>query len=244
MSVVYLVHGTDLEKMLENSVRTLLRHCENIDVIIYYTDDSNTHYDQVAQKFGVRVIPVEDITGNREYSNFGTENFNRVTSLKWKIILQTLDLGYDTVVFSDCDIAFVQDFRPYIESAVRYYPVGVQSESSSMFPPAFCTGFMYFNKSTKPFLERLKEINQNVLGEYNDQEVFNRTLGNTPKLYRDILTLPESLFPNGLHSRSFVGKDFEGLFGELSPFLFHANFVKGVQAKIDLLKYVNLWEIA
>jgi hypothetical protein len=46
-----------------------------------------------------------------------------------------MDLGYETVLFADCDIAFIADFSQYLVSASAVYAAGVQSDALPRFPP-------------------------------------------------------------------------------------------------------------
>ena len=90
-------------------------------------------------------------------------------------------------------------------------------------------------------MAEIVRINKINIRYGNDQRVFNAIVRKNPKFIKDIFALPESLFQNGLHYRSFRGERFGASLGELMPYLFHANFVEGIKAKTDLLKYTSNW---
>jgi hypothetical protein len=197
----------------------------------------------LASKYSARPLVLGEIgfDGSASYSKFGTEAFDAVVANKWRAILAALDRGYSQVVFSDCDIAVVRNFVPFLEAASAYYSCGVQSESNPVFPAHYCTGFMYFTAEARPFLESLSAVNLSNLHLGNDQKIFNLVVRSNKNLVRDILLLPESLFQNGLHFRTFLGQRFPDSGADLQPYIFHANFVSGIESKIRLLKYASLW---
>ena len=229
--------------MLDNSLVSLRRAAAAVDVIVYCSTPCLDSIGAVAQRHGCRFVDIGNLdpTGRSGYSDFGTDEFNAVVSRKWDAILMTLELGYQTVVFADCDIAFIRDFVPYLSAAASTYACGLQSESVVLWPPEYCTGFMFFTREAMDLLRMMSAVNKENVHRGNDQVIFNEEIRRNPDLIRDVLALPESLFQNGLHYRSHLGPKLAYSVGNLTPLLFHANYVAGLENKKSLLKYVSLW---
>jgi hypothetical protein len=242
-AVVYIVDGGSVSGILENTLMSLRQHM-TADAYVYCTVSTEQLIRPLAEKYSIKII-TGVIDGEIEgYSEYGTVPFNLVCSQKAKIISHTLRLGYDFVVYSDFDVVVLDDFGPYLEKASRSYPIGAQSECRRSFPPNYCCGFMYFNNSDYSYslLSELSARNAKVIETANDQEVFNEAVQRDDLgILQNIWTLPETLFANGLQYRHFLtGREFD-LVGEIRPFVFHANWVIGLEKKIQLLRAVNLW---
>jgi hypothetical protein len=218
------------------------------DVIIYTSSSSYAKIEKIVDQYSpqLSIEVIEFIKSSNSldisnYSNYGTQGFNYITSIKWDVILKTLDKHYETVVYADCDLVFIADFSDYIKSSSHIFACGIQSESSPSFPPNYCTGFMYFTRGAADFLKKLSTVNVAYAHKYNDQDVFNMIIKENPHVVKDLLALPEALFQNGLLYQTHSGAKFPELVGELRPYLFHANYVIGVENKINLLKRSKLW---
>ena len=244
--LIYLIHGDNLKDLLLNSLLSIEKIGANFDLIIYASPSSLAWVENISLQFSSTISPkillveIPESTTDKNYSNFGSTYFRAITAKKWALILRTLDLGYSTVIFSDCDIYYLRDFSNYLDAATSIYPCGIQSESQSRFPPEYCTGFMFFRQSCKDMLIQLKKLNESNVG-HGDQKVFNNFIKLHPNLVKEILTLPESLFQNGLQYGLHKSPKFSKSVDQLKPYLFHANFVIGVESKVKLLKYSSLW---
>jgi hypothetical protein len=242
-AVVYLAVGDNAASILENSLISLRRHTD-ADIYLYCPDGIEKLFQPLQKKYKITVIAglTEDISSAT--ADYGTPVFNLITHQKWAAIDHTLKLGYDFVVYCDFDVVILNDFGAYIERAAKTYPVGIQSECSPKFPPEYCTGFMYFNNSnfSRHLLSLSTQCSAEIGSLQHDQYVFNEVVGNSnPELRQRILALPESLFANGLQYRTFLNGEKVELTGRLQPFIFHANWVVGLENKIKLLKHLNLW---
>ena len=91
------------------------------------------------------------------------------------------------------------------------------------------------------FLRKLSFISKSNFNNGNDQDIFNEVVSKNPQIIKSILALPEALFQNGLLYRTHIGPNFSASVGNLSIYLFHANFVSGIDNKINLLRYSGLW---
>jgi len=241
-----LVHGDELLPFAENALATLRDSGNGIPVLIWVSGQTSlSAAAAIGARYAAKTQPIV-LPGavNQGYSDYGTAPFNAAVSLKYQLLLQTMDLGYETVVFADCDIAFIADFSQYLESASAVYAAGVQSDALPRFPPQYCTGFMYFTRAARPLLERLHVMNMGCADKADDQMVFNALIEQEPEIMRSVLALPEALFQNGLQYRQYHGRRFKESVGDLQPFLFHANWIFGLENKRRVLRRMGLWHSA
>lgn len=239
--IVYLLVGSDLLPIFINSIKSLRKVDDKIDVVVYAKGTICVDLKNISNLYKFNVISLDSGSTDKTYSEFGSADFNKTTRLKWDIILHSFELGYETVVYSDADIAFINLFSSYISAVSRHYKIGVQSESQPSWYPSYCTGFMFFTHDFIVYIKQISDIHKSSLDNLNDQDVFNTVISDNPFLVKEVFLLPESLFPNGLHYKNFKSESFNIVGGQLSPFIFHANWVKGIDHKIKLLKHVGLW---
>lgn len=243
--LLYLIHGSELSEFAENSVRSLRNSGFDLDVVVYCTDRTAGSVADWASRYRVTISPIEEgraqSVDTASYSDYGTPAFNKVTSLKWHIILQTLELGYDCAIYSDVDIYYLRNFTDYLSNAMKVYRCGVQSESQPQFPARYCTGFMFFTREAKQLLQQFDGLNAQATSQGNDQTIFNNIMRNNPHLIREIMILPEGLFQNGLFHQAHTGPHYPSMSQKLSPFLFHANWCLGIEAKRKLLQHLGMW---
>lgn len=239
--LVYLIHGNDLLSLFRNNLLSAKKSRISLDKIAYINRASVQFYEDTCLEFDVDIVAVDIVADQSSYSEWGTPDFNEVTSYKWLIIIDALKRGYKNVIYSDVDIAYIIDFDGYISNLARQYKLGMQSESLPQFPAECCTGFMYFRNDTVDILKQIVEINKINLAHGNDQDIFNKIYCGNINLQKELYLLPEALFPNGLHYKNFLQDSYDPIRGRLQPFIFHANYVLGLEAKIGLLKKVGLW---
>ena len=243
--VIYLVHGSGLEDFLENSLMSLRQSGYSLDVIVYATPDAIQPGAALAERYHAQVLRFnrDEIQSAAGYFPYGTHEFNSISLKKFGFIIQTLRAGYECVVYSDVDIAYAADFSPYLSNVLKTYSCGIQSESQSKFPPTYCAGFMFFTAGALGLLEELREKSHNFADIGNDQDLLNLEISQRNDVAKEILLLPEGLFQNGLYFQTYQTHDFSAMRGKLQPFLFHANFVVGLEAKRKLLELTGHWHL-
>lgn len=250
-ALIFLIHGEELYEIFSNCLISLFKIINPaLDVIIYCSALSYEMVKKASSNFDVKIIQI-DLPANpvsSEYKNWGTQEFKKVVSNKWRMIINTLEKGYTTVIYSDCDIVFIRDFYPYIKAASDVHMLGLQSAWGGKFPQKNCTGFMFFTTKAKTFLQKLNAFNQtnrNNLGDEGNFNIFVREFKNR-LIRKEMLTLPESQFQNGLYywGRMQETETPDYLLvpdKQWKPFLFHANWVLGVDNKIKYLKCMSMW---
>jgi len=236
--VVYLCIGADVIPLTKQSVQSL--RAVNADIPIFICSDVGEAERSGLEKLGAEIVGVEKFgkSFRGHYSAFGSEEFSKVTSTKWASLLDRFSDDYELVLFVDSDIVFFKDPVEYIVECSMGFPSGLQSESHSVFPPEFCTGFMYFHANARPLIEYLWESSQEGDRQGNDQVFFNEAVANFPELLSRIYELPGTLFLNGLSYPFLSGQAHNDQVAELQPFLFHANFFVGIETKQNVLRDV------
>ena len=246
LCLVMIVHGDGLLPFLENALITLRASGNFLPVVIWTSQWTSVSLcERLANCYGAKCLPLILPLTHQEngYANWGTDTFKTACAYKYQALLKTLDLGYEQVVYADCDIAYLNDFSTYISDASKNFEMGVQSEAQPVFPPKYCCGFMYFTQRAKPVLEQLHSLNMDALPNRCDQTVFNDYINGDSERRTRLYVLPESLFQNGLQYRGHLSGHDKRVVGQLRPFLFHANWVVGLCDKRRLLKRLRLWKI-
>lgn len=243
VAIVLLVVGAETLPLLKNFLRTLRRAGNDRRATIYTVAGLRSEVQEVATELSadVRLIPGADLQGN-EYSNYGSAQFNAITNLKWSCLIDAFEADVDVAIFSDIDIAVIQDFEQFIISAAELYPCGFQSEARNTFPPQFCTGFMFFTRQAIPLLRFLDRASAVNIKNGNDQTVLNEVARSNPSLYKDVMSLPEAVYMNGMQFSALAGPRHPDQVHTVEPLLFHANYVSGLAGKIRILKDLGLWE--
>ena len=242
---VQLVVGEDHEELALNSIGSFLSTNRSTELSIYHAGTSKLFLESVRQKANVRLFDIRTLARvklpNYGAHVFGSEGFNSITALKWQVILHEIRRSRSTILFFDTDVYFRRPVRELVMRLARKYPIGMQDEGSMRLPPTLCTGFMYWTPQTAAVLRTLWKFSQSNPGLANDQIIFNDLLKCDPRLRKWTYSFPSSLFPNGLHWRLFSAEDSTRTVAELEPYIFHANFVVGSEAKKNLLKHTKNW---
>lgn len=245
---IFLHVGHDLDRFLVNALTTLRAAGYDEDICVFTNVEPSATLQTALSKFNANYVLLElkDGTGTDAYSNFGSSRFNTVTHLKWQIIQRSFKRGYQLVVYSDCDIGFLADYTSFLSALSKRSPIGMQSEAEATYSTQICTGFMYFRRSlfARSVLAWLDYASGTHRVEKNDQQFFNDFLKKKPALRRRIHILPESKFPVG-HLQNLVLPHPEPavITPRFPPFLFHANWISGLENKEKMLREARLWVI-
>jgi hypothetical protein len=244
MCLCLMLHGVDMVPLFRNSLRSLRAHCPDLDVVLFVSETSATAYVDLCRQFGVdlRVFAAHASSGAQGYANYGTGEFNYVMRYKFLAIRTLLGEGYKQVVFADVDIAYLGDFRSHLLRAAALYGLGVQSSCQPYFPNSCCLGFMYFTQRSASMAADLEAMVIRDAATGNDEDLFNREMNRNKALVRETYVMPESLFVTG---NGYMLLRDDAPFDTVSkakPFMFHANYVVGLERKVALLRHVGLWQ--
>jgi len=195
-----------------------------------------------------------------EAANYKEEDWYNITKEKAKYIIQTIqeNMG-DTFIFSDVDIQFFQQTKPYIDQLMGSKDLLIQRDDPQ---GMCCTGFLVLRGNRKTL--RLWQDIYNLIGNEfgDDQDCFNMLLRPPTILFRmlnKVLSsnmkiklstrrankyhlkweyLPNTFFSGGtLTGNRWVPA--ENLSIPENIILHHANWTVGMDNKIAQLKYVR-----
>lgn len=183
-----------------------------------------------------------EANSSNKYQDFNQKNFFELVTYKWDLILSTLLEGYEVVVYSDLDVYWVKDPVPEIVTLHRDadFDICIQDTSYSPSEPRLCMGFASFRNShkTKEFLmecekKHLLEISG---GKHVGDDDIVTTYFIEKNFPRWIHPLPQYTFPVGRQLNAYARKNqFAGLDAPV-PYIFHSNWVVGLENKILLTK--------
>lgn len=190
--------------------------------------------------------PTEKLAGG---GVFGTSQFNAITKNKFWIVHTFLEKFRTHVFFSDSDVAFLSskmfDYLDHVmyqvgEASFHNHDMAFASDSSNHYHSSYYgTGF-FFALATNFSIQLCKKVGEANLASDNlakkifDADVFNNMAG--PMRTNRIHVLPFMLFPNG-----YVGDNKGGLLLDVKPWLYHANYLVGNEAKKSYLVRHNAW---
>ncbi len=233
--------------LAKNHLESLKRN--NItNYIAYVTDEAS--YNKLRSNYNV--IHLLDTNISNDKKDFNTEDFNKLSYLRYYIIQQYLDQN-KPVWYLDIDTVVLQDLNgKYNELLEVYKKYNVDALFQSDIN-AICTGCMclFPTQNTKNLIERIiKEKVRNA----NDQMFMNYLIQqqNHPLSF-DLLELDE--FPIGYlyFNNKYVVPVGESLSKVVeakqkydqnekkNPYLIHANWIIGNENKIKSLQESNLW---
>uniref|UniRef100_A0A6C0HLV4 Nucleotide-diphospho-sugar transferase domain-containing protein n=1 Tax=viral metagenome TaxID=1070528 RepID=A0A6C0HLV4_9ZZZZ len=170
-----------------------------------------------------------------QYHDFNTPGFDHISFMRYHVIDKLLREG-KTVWYLDVDTVVIQDLNAYIAVVKDTFDVALQDDC---YMP--CTGCMLFFPSALSLVKPMIETRD---FSKNDQIYFLKFL-NASKLRIGILN--RNLFPNGLlyfneHNPKHADKQLEFKNSDPTKVMFvHANWMIGVQTKIDAFKSKGLW---
>lgn len=183
--------------------------------------------------------------------DFGTNNFNKLSYLRYIMILKLMKDGYD-VWYMDVDTVVCGNLNDVYRQVVAENKCNaiIQTDVNML-----CTGCMllFNHPSIQRFLHELYTASFTHGDGRNDQIVFNQLLTrfNDPNIRVGVL--PPFQFPNGLifFKDDFVRTQVPQYIQMRNEFhsspknvmFVHANWMVGVDTKINALKAYGLWHI-
>lgn len=185
---------------------------------------------------------------NREYVGFQTKRFYEIVQLKWSLILNAMTLGFETIIYSDLDVVWLRDAAGAVQETFETFSnvkILIQSFTRGPALPCLCMGFvaMRADQQTKDFIELCRDTHKTLILEnpmIGDDEVVSKLFTdlNYPSWIRE---LPQSTFPTGnlypLFLKHYRFRSMESI----KPYLFHFNFVIGMDNKLLLWMYLRIF---
>jgi len=235
-----------MESLPELSIRSAFDRT-NEDIFVGYLDETDLPI--LPKEVELKAIKLENSLGipveisDGKYSDFSQDAFYRIVQYKWLLLQKIFDLDYDIIIYSDTDVYWnlnpvseivdVFDLRPDVH-------IQIQSATNIASDTRLCMGFVAFRKSdiSLEFVNECKARHTRFsqeIGPIGDDDIATKFYieSNYPK---SIIELPQTTFPVGRMLKLYSSKSiFPGL-SSPTPFIFHANYVVGLQNKVILLK--------
>ena len=211
----------------------------------------------ILQREGIRTNPLQLTNDHRTgrarefdlYHAFGTPQFNRICFVRYQAIHLLLESGFDAVLNVDADILFLENpfndlvhQSPYAPDAMLMQnDSGEWDDRRAAMRPAkgesvmvenLCPGFSLWRNRPehKSFMIGIYNTGWNGDWAQSDQDIIN---GAKDRFAGDIQILPAFKYPNGAYFMQFLDATFAS-----GPFIFHANWVIGLERKLSLMDYV------
>ena len=237
-----------IPKLSELAILSVLENT-SLPVAVGYLNESDLP--AVAQDSRVKKIPLseevnklfEKEISQGTYQDFSKDDFFTLVQAKWILFQKLLSAGYSEIFYSDVDVVWIKnpvtEILDFFSKAQEVHWL-IQSFTTSPEEPKLCMGFAAFRNTeiVKSFIDLCAE--EHALGlksnpRLGDDEVIsalNQKLG-FPTWIKE---LPQATFPVGSMLNLFSKRNlYPGLSGP-KPYIFHANYVVGLENKILLLK--------
>lgn len=193
----------------------------------------------------VELKDIETPIKNGGYSAFDQTDFYRIVMNKWQLLLQILP-KYDFLIYSDIDVLWIGDAAGEIRSIFHGSSdtdLVMQSLGSSEAAPNLCMGFVGIRNTKRSidFIQVCKSEHKRLILTnplFGDDDVATKVLKNLNYphwLHR----LSQLYFPVGNTIDLFTGKQsFPGM-GAPKPFIFHLNYVVGLNNKRLMMRIIS-----
>lgn len=215
------------------------QHIKNY--IAYVTDKES--YDFITEKgFTCKLIDNIDEPQTKEKCDFGTNKFNELSYIRYKVIHDLLIQGKN-VWYMDVDTVVLHHSINQIYESLQTFNVDLACQNDVNM---LCSGCMLFFSNDK-MIELTEYIydNRNQTEFPNDQTYLNGILSNNV-VNLNVRTLDIMKFPNGLLYFNEPNSNYRNLQEQFKNYtgdvLFvHANWMVGMSTKIEAFKSKNLW---
>jgi hypothetical protein len=194
----------------------------------------------------IKLNPLPNFELKGAYKDFSESLFYQIVQLKWQLLETLLDSDFEVIVYSDLDVIWLSNPITSLGSVFMQdsnVQVQIQSFTSDPSDPKLCMGFVAFRNSsaTREIVAACKKIHVQSLeknSKFGDDDAVTKFYIEN-KMTSKIFLLPQSTFPVGsllnLHSTRPV---YPGLAAP-KPFIFHLNYVVGLQNKRIMLRLLN-----
>jgi hypothetical protein len=177
----------------------------------------------------------------KDKPNFGTPDFNTFSYMRYKVILELLEQS-QPVWYLDIDTVVLQNLNDvYADLKNTNYDAVMQSDINML-----CSGCMLL--FPKPLtIKLMQSIYENRTSKEGDQIIMLHILMQNPNTI-NIMTLNTLQFPNGLlyfnelhNNPEFRKQQIQFRQSVLPVYFVHANWMIGMETKINALKKKGLW---
>jgi len=233
---VFNYGGIELAK---NHIESLKRN--NITNYMAYVTDDESYKELNLLNYNVAKYDSDNDKVNKEKNDFGSNTFNDMSYIRYNVINSLLIKG-NAVWYCDVDTVVLYNLNDFYENLNKDFDICFQDDINML-----CTGCMLFLPNEKTIhITEMMYLRKNI--EYNDQVFLNNILFKDIGIEFKIDVLNETQFPNGLLyfndlKTEYYFRKAQVKFNQSdSPIYFvHANYMVGIDTKIEALKSKNLW---
>lgn len=219
-----------------------LKH-NNISNYIAYVTDDNSYDELIRLNYKVSKYNSSNDVISKEKSNFATSEFNSLSYIRYNIINNLLKQN-KAVWYLDIDTVVLTDLNKFYNSLNLNIDIDMVFQNDINM---LCTGCMLIMPNLKTI--HFTEFIYSIKNKNNNDQVLVNNIIRTNNMF-NINILNENQFPNGLlyfndlKEEPFF-REFQEKFNKSNEpvYLVHANFMVGIQTKIESLKKKNLWYI-
>jgi hypothetical protein len=247
--VLFATRG--LADFMENALVSIERCGVEVDQVeVVVPADAERELGGVTKVYGAKVRVLEQLVAVNPgdipdaYVEYGSPEFSGLMKYRFPVLRSIMAEG-KRIIYSDLDVVWLRNPLPYLSNVLDSFPCAFQTESIPVFPPMICAGFVALSDSSAcrtlvdHFIARFqgKELKRTM------QPVLRDILIENKEYLADIFLLPEGLFPNGLLYCTATSSDPPPvtMTGQLQPFIFHGNWVQGLDQKRRFLMHAGLW---
>lgn len=245
--VICLLVINKIKEMPEIAIKSILATCEE-KILIGYREYSDVEvFDNIERitlidlSEDFQTLDIHD--SDKNYSGWSKVVFFQIVQLKWFLFQKAFKLGFDFVIYSDLDVIWIENAFKEVQktfSKRNVIDLQIQSFTRSSDEPHLCMGFVAMRNS-----ENIMKFVELAKVRHREELLRNPRIGDddiATLLYREmdfpswVLELPQTSFPVGATFGLFSNRaTFPGLRSK-RPFIFHANYVVGLNNKILMLK--------
>ena len=250
-AVCFLVIN-EIEELPREAISSALRNT-NLPILVGYISDTDVNSLRDLPVQFVRILEVEALAKSGGYSAFDEDDFYRIVMNKWELLLQNLP-QYDYLIYSDIDVIWLKDAAAEVENIFRYdseKDLIIQSFGQNEVSPSVCMGFVGLRNSPQAinFLQVCRSRHRQMIlknPRIGDDDIATLILAEL-KYPKWLHRLSPIYFPVGNVLNLFTTKPkFPGLSAP-RPFIFHLNYVVGLDNKRLMLRILSsqnlLWGI-
>ena len=177
------------------------------------------------------------------YTGWTNDDFFKIVQLKWVLLRKILEMGFTFVIYSDLDVVWQLNAYQEVKNSFDSRPdisIQIQSFTRSVGEPKLCMGFVAFRNDINAHEFLVEGAKRHNFELTNNPRIGDDDIATILYIEKHFPTwikeLPQTTFPVGVTLNLFRGKAaFPGLVAQ-EPFIFHANFVVGLENKVLLMK--------
>ena len=234
MNILFIsVFNLGCIEIAENHIVSLIRN--GVSNYIAYVTDTESFDILIKKGYNVIYYPVQQST---EKMNFGTSGFNELSYIRYKIINELLNEN-KIVWYLDVDTVVLHDLNPLVS---EFTGKDIVMQNDINMP---CSGCMLCYP-TEVCKQVVNIIYNSRTSSENDQILLAQLLYNNKQIQLQLLD--HEIFANGLLyfnelSNHEKYRQLQLAFKRTQKplYLVHANWMVGVETKINELKKKNLW---